>query len=140
MSASAVAQMPIVDYLVLGDDPHLEATECTSCGARFFDRRNACAACCAREFRRVAVSTSGELRAFTIVARSAPGIAVPFTAATVDCDGTTVRANLVNVDPDPAVLRVGMPVRLTIIPVGTDAAGTEAVAYAFEPEEADRGQ
>jgi uncharacterized OB-fold protein len=27
--------VPIVDYLVLGDDPHLVAKECTSCGARF---------------------------------------------------------------------------------------------------------
>jgi uncharacterized OB-fold protein len=139
-SDSAPAKIPIVDYLVLDDEPHLEATECTSCGAHFFDRRNACAACCGREFRRVPVSTTGELRAYTIVARSAPGIPVPFTAATVDCGGTTVRANLVNVDPDPAVLRVGMPVRLTTIPVGTDAVGTEAVAYAFEPEEVNGGQ
>jgi uncharacterized protein len=36
-------QMPVVDYLVLGDEPHLEANACTSCGALFFDRRNACA-------------------------------------------------------------------------------------------------
>ena len=39
------AAVPIVDYLVLGDDPHLVAKECTGCGARFFDRRNACASC-----------------------------------------------------------------------------------------------
>jgi uncharacterized OB-fold protein len=132
--------MPIVDYLALGDEPHLEANECASCGARFFDRRNACAACCGREFRRVPVSTTGELRAFTIVARSAPGIPVPFVAATVDCDGTTVRANLINVDPDPAVLHVGMPVQLTTTPIGTDGAGTEAIAYAFEPQEATGGK
>jgi uncharacterized OB-fold protein len=130
------AQVPIVDYLVLGDEPHLEAYECTACSARFFDRRIACAACCGFEFRRVPVSTRGELRAFTIVARSAPGIAVPFVAATVDCDGTTVRANLINVAPDPNVLRVGLRVRLTTTTVGTDEAGTEAVAYAFEIEEA----
>jgi len=36
------AQIPFVDYLVLDDgDPHLVANECTGCGARFFDRRNA---------------------------------------------------------------------------------------------------
>ena len=35
-------QIPLVDYLVLGDRPHLVAKECTSCGARYFDRRNAC--------------------------------------------------------------------------------------------------
>ena len=34
-------QIPLVDYLVLGDRPHLVANQCTACGARFFDRRNA---------------------------------------------------------------------------------------------------
>ena len=43
-------QIPFVDYLVLGDDPHLVANECTACGARFFDRRNACASCSGTEF------------------------------------------------------------------------------------------
>ena len=40
-----MTQVPMVDYLVLGDQPHLVANECEACGARFFDRRNACAAC-----------------------------------------------------------------------------------------------
>ena len=46
-------QIPLVDYLVLGDEPHLVANECTSCGARFFDRRNACAACFGTDFEHV---------------------------------------------------------------------------------------
>ena len=37
--------VPLVDYLVLGDSPHLVANQCKECGARYFDRRNACAAC-----------------------------------------------------------------------------------------------
>ena len=94
-------QIPLVDYLVLGDDPHLVANECTACGARFFDRRNACAGCGETEFKRVDVATEGEVRAFTIVAFAAPGIPVPYVAAVVDCDGTSVRANLINVEPDP---------------------------------------
>ncbi len=53
------AAVPIVDYLVLGDDPHLVAKECTSCGARFFDRRNACAACFATEFKDTAARHRG---------------------------------------------------------------------------------
>ena len=66
-------QVPLVDYLVLGDSPHLRAHECTSCGARYFDRRNACASCFATEFRDVDVVPEGEVRAFTIVAHAAPG-------------------------------------------------------------------
>ena len=129
-------QIPLVDYLVLGDDPHLQANECTSCGARFFDRRNACASCGGTEFRTVPVATAGEVVAFTIVSMAAPGIPVPFVAATVNCDGTSVRANVVNVEPDPKVVSLGMKVRLATFPIGTDAAGTEAIGFGFEPVEA----
>jgi uncharacterized OB-fold protein len=128
-------RIPLVDYLVLGDEPHLVANECTSCGARFFDRRNACAACGATGFTTVPVPTTGEVRTFTIVAHAAPGIPVPFVAAVVDCDGTSVRANLVNVEPDDEHVRVGMKVRLTTFPIGTDDEGTEAVGFGFEPIE-----
>jgi uncharacterized OB-fold protein len=127
-------QVPLVEYLVLGDDPHLVANECTSCGARFFDRRNACAACGSDDgFRKVDVPTEGEVRAFTIVTFAAPGVPVPFVASVVDCDGTSVRGNLVNVEPDPDRVSLGMKVRLTTVPVGTNSAGTEAVGFGFEP-------
>jgi uncharacterized OB-fold protein len=133
---SAVSeQVPLVDYLVLGDDPHLVAKECTTCGARFFDRRNACASCSATEFRPAPVATEGEVRAFTIVSMAAPGIPVPFVAALVDCDGTSVRGNLVNVPPDPEHVTLGMKVRLATVPVGTDSTGTEAIGLGFEPRE-----
>ena len=133
-----MGQIPLVDYLVLGDDPHLVAQECTGCGARFFDRRNACAACYATEFRPVRVASEGEVQAFTIVAFAAPGIPVPFVASVVDCDGTSVRGNLVNVPADPEHVRLGMKVRLTTVPVGSDSAGTEAVGFGFEPLEGEQ--
>lgn len=126
-------QIPLVDYLVLGDDPHLVAHECTACGARYFDRRNACASCGATHFSPARVATEGELRAFTIVSFAAPGVPVPFVAGVVDCDGTSVRANIVDVEPDPAHVRTGMAVRLTTVPVGADAEGTEAVGFGFAP-------
>lgn len=126
-------QIPLVDYLVIGDDPHLVARECTSCGARFFDRRNACAGCFGTEFRSARVANEGEVRAFTIVTFAAPGIPVPFVAAVVDCAGTSVRANLVNVTPDPEHVSLGMKVRLARYPLGTDAGGTEAIGFGYEP-------
>jgi uncharacterized protein len=43
-------QVPYVGYLSLGDDPHLVANECGTCGALFFDRRNACASCGGQDF------------------------------------------------------------------------------------------
>ena len=130
------AAVPIVDYLVLGDEPHLVAKECTSCGARFFDRRNACAACGKSEgFRSVDIPTEGELRSFTIVAFAAPGVPVPFVAGLVDCGGTSVRGNVVNIEPDPEHVQLGMKVRLTTFPIGTDSSGTEAIGFGFEPLE-----
>jgi uncharacterized OB-fold protein len=126
-------QIPIVDYLVLDGTPHLVASECTSCGARFFDRRNACASCSGDEFSSVDIPTEGVLTSFTIVAFAAPGIPVPFVAGIVDCGGTTVRGNVINVEPDPEHVTLGMKVRLATTPIGTDAAGTEAVGFGFEP-------
>lgn len=128
-----MAQIPLVDYLVLGDEPHLVANECMACGARFFDRRNACAACFGTEFGKVDIPTEGEVRAFTIVALAAPGVPVPFVAAVVDCAGTSVRGNIINTPPDPEHVSLGMKVRLALTSVGTDDNGTEAVGFGFEP-------
>jgi uncharacterized OB-fold protein len=126
-------QIPLVDYLVLGDEPHLVANQCVSCGARFFDRRNACARCFGTEFTQAAVSTEGEVKAFTLVAFAAPGVPVPFAAAIIDCDGTSVRGNIVNVPADPEHIDVGMRVQLATFPIGVDSEGTEAVGFGFEP-------
>ena len=109
-------QIPLVDYLVLGAEPHLTANECTTCGARFSD-----------------ITTTGEVRAFTIGAFAAPGVPVPYVAALVDCGGTSVRANLINVEPDPEHVTLGMKVRLATQVVGTDTEGTEAIGFGFEP-------
>ncbi len=125
--------IPFVDYLHLGTNPHLVAHECTKCGARYFDHRNACAHCFATEFADADVATEGEVRAFTIVSMAAPGIPVPFVSATIDCGGTSVRANLINVEPTPDKVTLGMKVRLATYSVGVDGAGTEAVGFGFEP-------
>jgi uncharacterized OB-fold protein len=129
-------QIPLVDYLVLGDAPHLRALECEACAARFFDRRNACASCFGTSFRPVDVSTTGQLRAFTIVAFAAPGIQVPFVAGVVDCDGTSVRGNVINTPSDPEHVTLGMKLKLATYVVGTDDDGTEAIGFGFEPMEA----
>ncbi len=131
-------QIPLVDYLVLGDHPHLTANECTSCGARYFDRRNACARCGKTEFKKADVATTGEVKAFTIVSFAAPGVPVPYVAALVDCDGTSVRANLINVEPDPEHVTLGMKVRLATEAIGTDDRAPRPSASASNPSPGDR--
>jgi len=130
-------QVPFVDYLVLGDSPHLVANECEECGARFFDRRNACASCGKSSFKSVDIATEGELQTYTIVAYAAPGIPVPFVAGVIDCAGTSVRANLINIPADPEHVQTGLKVRLATYIAGTDEDGTEAVGFGFEPVEGD---
>ena len=125
--------VPLVDYLVLGDNPHLEANQCIDCGARFFDRRNACAACGGTSFERAAIATDGEVRAFTIVSMAAPGVPTPFVAAVIDCDGTSVKGNIINTEPDPDHVHLGMKVKLATYSVGTDDNGDEAIGFGFEP-------
>ena len=125
--------IPIVSYLRLEPSPHLVANECTSCGARFFDRRNACASCFATTFRDVDIPTDGIVRSFTIVAMAAPGVPVPFVAAIVDCGGTSVRGNVINTDPTPEKVTLGMKVRLATYSLGTDDDGVEAIGFGFEP-------
>ena len=127
-------QVPVVDYLVLDPDPHLVADECSTCRARFFDRRWACAACGAREFSTVPIDGVGRLKTFTIVGAVPPGVAGPYVAAIVDCGGTDVRANVINVDPRPESLRPGMRLRMRTVSLGRDADGVEAIGYAFEPQ------
>ena len=126
-------QIPLVDYLVLGDEPHLQAQECTACGARFFGRHNGCASCSGTEFAPVRISNEGELRTFTIVAHAAPGIPVPFVSGIVDCDGTSVRANVLNTDADPEHISLGMKLRFTTFSIGTDDDGVEAIGFGYEP-------
>src|SRR5689334_21202666 len=116
--------VPLVDYLDL-DGPALVVNECTNCGARFFDRRNACASCSSNDFRRVQLPAEGELRTFTIVSFAAPGVPVPFIAGVVDCGGTSVRTNVINVPADPQHIKTGMKVRLATYALGMDADGTE---------------
>jgi uncharacterized OB-fold protein len=122
-------QIPVVDYLVLGDRPHLTSRSCASCGALYFDRRNACARCFGIEFTTVPLANEGTLRAFTFVHR----VTRPFVSAVVDlAGGGVVKANLLGVD-DPEAITPRMPVVLDTYVTGTDDEGTEAVAFGYRP-------
>jgi uncharacterized protein len=128
-----MAQVPLVDYLVLDDTPHLRVRQCTTCAARYFDRRNACASCSGTEFVSADLPTEGEVRAFTIVTFASPGVPVPFVSAVVDLGGTSARGNIINVDPTPDNVSLGMKVKLATYQLGTDDNGVDAIAFGFEP-------
>jgi len=127
-------QMSVVDYLVLGDEPHLQAQACTSCGALFFDRRNACARCGKVEFEPKALATTGVVRSYTIIHRAAPNVPVPYVSSVIELDGGgVVKGNLLEAGSDPEKIELGMAVKLTTFGCGVDEEGTEAVAFGFVP-------
>jgi len=125
--------VPIVEYLALGDSPHLIAQQCATCHATYFDRRDGCASCFGSAFSPVDVSTTGTLETYTVVAVAAPGVQVPFVAGVINCDGIAVRSTIVNVEASPNDVRMGMPLRLTTFVLGADDNGTQAIGFGFEP-------
>lgn len=127
-------RIPVVDYLVLDDEPHLVANACRACGALFFDRRNACARCGKRDFAPKPLARTGVLRSFTIIQRAAPGVPVPYVSSVVELDGGgVVKANLVDAGTDAEKIGLGTKVKLTTFVCGRDEEGTEAVAFGFVP-------
>ena len=128
-------RVPIVDYLVLGEEPYLQAHECDRCGALYFDRRNACARCFATVFRPRRLAAVGTIRAYTIVYRAAPSLPVPYTSVVVDLDGGgSVKANLLDIT-DPAQITAGQRVALHTFTFGKDDDGVEAVSFGFRKME-----
>jgi uncharacterized OB-fold protein len=122
-------QIPVVDYLALGERPHLIGQLCVRCGASYFDRRNACAKCFGTEFTTSTLASQGTLRAFTFVHRAKRS----YVSAIVDLDGGgVVKANLLGVDC-PEQITARMPVVLDTYVMGTDDEGTEAVAFGYRP-------
>jgi uncharacterized OB-fold protein len=122
-------QIPVVDYLVLGERPHLISQTCARCGALYFDRRNACAKCFGGEFTTRALANDGTLRAFTFVHR----VKRPYVSVIVDLNGGgVVKANLLGV-VNPEQITARMPVVLDTYVAGTDDEGTEAVAFGYRP-------
>lgn len=135
-------RVPVVSYLALTEDgPRLQALECSSCHAHYFDRRNQCARCGdSAEFGAFPVPSTGVVRSFTIVHRASPNVSVPFVSAVIELDsGDFVKANL-HVPPDPDNIPPGIRVEMRTFDLGTDDDGNVAVALTFVPLGRDHGQ
>jgi uncharacterized OB-fold protein len=134
-----VKQVPVVDFLVLGDGPpHLVGNRCAGCGATYLERRNACAACGGTGFAKAKLADRGIVESFTVVHRGAPKQTGPFVSALVRLDdGAYVKANLLDVPPESAAVDCTAAVRLRTFSAGTDDDGTEAIAFGFAYERDD---
>jgi uncharacterized OB-fold protein len=140
--AAMSTRIPVVNYLVLdGGYPHLVATECTSCQARYFGTRIACSRCGGQKFVERPLATAGTLGSFSIIHRAAGRVKTPFISAVVDLeDGTAVKANLIDCPPDPDHVRLGMKVILRTFEAGVDDSDSHAIAFGFAPATEDDQQ
>jgi len=131
---------PIVPFLKLGSNPHLEGQKCSSCGAIFLDaKRVACSKCgLAGTLKPIPLSNKGKVYVFSVVHQSFPGIKTPYVTVIVDLpEGVSVRSNLIDVNheelqKDPKK-GFDMPVELVTSVVAKDREGHDVVAFQYRP-------
>ena len=126
------AQIPLVDYLALGDEPHLVPTSARAAGpgsstaatpARRASATRHVDASPPRASCRRSRSSRSPPRASP--SRSWPASSTATARASAATSSTT--------EPDPEHVTLGMKVKLATYVVGTDDDGTEAVGFGFEP-------
>ena len=132
---------PVAEDLLteVDGDPRLIGSECTRCGVVTFPSQSSCPRCTSLEVRERTLGRLGTLWTWTI--QSFPPKSPPYRVAEPDSfepygvgyvelpGEVRVEARLTVADPE--MLRIGMPMELTLIP----APGTEerVVTYAFGP-------
>lgn len=128
--------IPVVDYLVLGDSPHLAGFRCADCDAVYLLRRSACSRCGGAELgERIDLGDAGVVTAATVVHRAPEGVPTPFVSGVVALNGGGyVRTNLTDAAEDP-VATIGRRALLRTRSIGMDSRGVEAVAYEFEVQQ-----
>jgi hypothetical protein len=107
----------------------LRLQRCGACGAVVFYPRAACPRCLGSPLRGFTSAGTGHVYSYTVAhcaLREFSGQA-PFTVALVDLDeGVRMMARIV--DADPGSIRIGMPVRMTVMKAG------DATVPCFRPD------
>jgi len=118
--------------------PRLAGARCGPCGTVVFPRQASCPRCGASTEATV-LPASGRVWTWTVqhfapkTPYRPPGDAfAPFAVGYVDLGEVMVETRLAVLRFD--VLRIGLPVRLTLLPVWHEPDGAEVATYAFTPE------
>jgi len=130
--ASTAAPMVPLQPGIFVDDasgvPRLAGTRCRTCGTYYFPRRQVCAQCLGTDTETVPLSERGVLYTYTVVYQSTPEFRTPYLLGYVDLpEGVRVLAPLADLAVDD--VRAGMPLRLVVEPVRTDAQGRVVLGY-----------
>lgn len=141
MTGSATAVDLIADGLCteVSGELRLLGARCAECGVTTFPPQPGCPRCGAESMAEIPLGRRGTLWTFTTqdfplkAPYTGPAGASfePFTVGYVALlDGVIVEARLT--EPDPDVLRIGMPMELTLIPFRR-ADGPDVTSFAFRP-------
>jgi uncharacterized protein len=119
------------------DPPRLAGARCASCGTVAFPAQAGCAKCTGTDLVPVELADHGTLWTWTVQAfePKAPyrvpedGFS-PYGVGYVDLGDVIVESRLVG---DAAGFEIGMPMRLTLLPLWAGPDGAPVVSYAFQP-------
>jgi uncharacterized protein len=124
------------------DDPRLIGSRCRDCGNHTFPAQNGCPKCTGSDMEVVELENHGTLWTWTVQGfppkappykgDADPATFKPFGVGYVELPGQVkVEARLT--EADPAKLKVGMKMKMVLIPLYTDADGNSVMTFAFEP-------
>jgi uncharacterized protein len=123
------------------DPPRLAGSRCNTCGTVAFPAQTGCAKCTGSDLAQVDLPERGTLWTWTVQAfepklpyRVPESGFEPYGVGYVDLGEVIVESRIAG---DPAGLEIGMPMRLTLLPVWPGDSG-DVVTYAFEREAAGR--
>ncbi|HEU5267585.1 MAG TPA: OB-fold domain-containing protein [Jatrophihabitans sp.] len=118
------------------DPPRLAGARCRTCGTVTFPVQTGCAKCTGSDLVPIELPDRGTLWTWTVQAfEPKPPYRVPEAGFTpygvgyVDLGEVIVESRLAG---DPAGLEIGMPMRLTLLPMWVSEDGADVVTYAFE--------
>ncbi|MFF4503668.1 Zn-ribbon domain-containing OB-fold protein [Streptomyces sp. NPDC001401] len=121
-----------------GDPPRLAGARCSACTTVVFPRQDSCPKCADGAMSTHVLPVSGRVWSWTLQAfapkppyRPPSGGHRPYHLGYVDLGEVLVEALLA---VPRAEIRIGLPVRLTMVPAYQDEDGTEVVTFAFRPD------
>jgi uncharacterized OB-fold protein len=120
------------------DPPRLAGSRCSTCGTVTFPAQAGCAKCTSTDMAPAELADRGTLWTWTVQAIEpkppyrAPDMGFePYGVGYVHLGDVIVESRL---QGDPGEFEIGMPMRLTLLPLWTGADGSPVVSYAFQPD------
>jgi uncharacterized OB-fold protein len=119
------------------DPPRLAGSRCATCGTVTFPAQAGCARCAGEDMAAVELADRGTLWTWTVQAfepkapyRVPEGGFTPYGVGYVDLGEVIIESRIVG---DPAGFEIGLPMRLTLLPLWPGPDGSPVVTYAFQP-------